>query len=446
MISFATYGQINSKHYFQDSQRLFEEKKHDKALTAIDNALKTDSLNRTYLIHKVNILYNSSKCNDAMIVLNKVYEVNNEKIDDQIMVFFIALYDCLGQNEKATKILTNYIDKKQYQDNGIIINLAQRLMNEEDYENTALYYKKYLALNPHDIDAIVDLTRILYAFKSSDEAIKEVFAGLKNNKDNIRLLTYLASCYHNNKEYDKAIEIENKIIKLDYKPEHIASRAMLYELAGKKAEAYEDNKTIVGLIKCNSEYYFKVMQYEFENRMFEKVIENSHKLIACDPKNEDTVLDGLYTSLFFCGEMEKGKLYLDKKLKLKTGTFNSYYLKALVLLKEKQYSEVLKYLDLASQTKDGTPEDLKKVSILKFAYYLLIEDYQGFINSWKSGNIQSLNTDLEFAFSENFQNEKTELKVDFNKTTGVINSSLIIPTKTFKLLRDKYGLDVKIQK
>jgi tetratricopeptide (TPR) repeat protein len=445
-ISFNMFSQIDSKQYFENSKQLFTEKKYDIALASVDNALKIDSLNRNYLIHKINILFNDSKCNDAMKVLNKVYEINNEKVDDEIMVFFTTLYDCFGEKEKATKILKSYIDDKQYQNDEMIINLAQRLMNEQDYENASLYYKEYVLLKPHDIDAIIDLTRILYAFKSSDEAIKEVSKGLENNRNNIRLLTYLASCYHNNKDYDKAIEIMNQIIKLEYKAENIASRAMLYELLGEKDKAYEDNKVIVSLLKCNSEYYFKVLQYEFENKLYEKVIENSYKLIECSTTYENSILDGLYTSLFFIGDFEKGKLYLDKKLASNPNNINPYYIKSLLLLKSKQYDEVLKYLDLAVKCKDVDKTDVVNINTVKFGYYLSKEDYQGFVNYFNSGDVKTLDNNLNFTFIEDSKSQVTEIKTDFNKKTGTVNSSIIIPTKVFRLLEHKYGLKIELEK
>ena len=328
----------------------------------------------------------------------------------------------------------------------ILARLAQRYFKTKDYDKSIFYYRESIKLNTHDIDAIIDLTRILYAFKTSAEAIAEVSKGLQNNKNNIRLLTYLASCYHNDKKFNKALEIENQIIKLEYKPEHIASRAMLYELQGKKAEAYEDNKEVVKLLKCNQEYFLKVLQYEFENKLYEKVIENSYQVIGCDAKNESIVLDGLYTSLFFCNDFEKGSIYLDKKIASKPNSFNSYYIKSLLLLKNKQYENVLKYLELALKSKDADKENILSVNLLKFGYYLLIEDYEGFVDYWKAGDVKSLDNNLNFIFIESHKAEKTAINTIFNKETGTINSTIIIPTKVFKLLQDKYGLKVNENK
>nr|WP_315258549.1 tetratricopeptide repeat protein [uncultured Flavobacterium sp.] len=437
------FAQIDSKKYFENSKLFTENKNYDKALIEIDNALKLDSLNKDYLLLKVKILYNKSDCSNAIVELQKIV-LNEDKFDDVTVSYYSDLFDCIGESKKATETLLEYIKENKSEE--IFIRLAQRYFKIKDYDKSIFYYRESIKLNPYDIDAIIDLTRILYAFKSSDEAINEVSKGLENNKNNIRLLTYLASCYHNNKDFNKAIEIENQIIKLEYKPEHIASRAMLYELQGKKAEAYEDHKIIIKLVKCNQEYFFKVLQYEFENRLYEKVIENSYKVITCDAKNESIVLDGLYTSLFFSGDFEKGSQYLDKRIASNPDNFNPYYIKSLLLLKNKQYENVLKNLELALKSKDADKENILRANLLKFGYYLLKEDYKGFVSYWKTGNVKSLDNKLNFAFVENSEKEKTEIKIDFNKNTGEVTSSIIIPTKVFRLLRDKYGLTINESK
>ena len=215
---------------------------------------------------------------------------------------------------------------------------------------------------------------------------------------------------------------------------------------GKTDKVYEDLNRIIEIENCNAEYYSKILQYEYENKMYEKVIENSYKVIECNASYENSILDGLYTSLFFCGDFLKGNLYLDKKLASNPNNINPYYIKSLILLKNKQYDDVLKCLDLALKSKDIEKNDIVNINTVKFGFYLLKEDYQGFVNYFNSGDVKTLDNNLNFTFIEDSKSKVTEIKTDFNKTTGAVNSSIIIPTKVFKLLEHKYGLKIELEK
>ncbi|MCU0351814.1 MAG: hypothetical protein MUF43_13460 [Flavobacterium sp.] len=433
------FSQKKGDLYYKEALKLIEKDKNfEEANVLLDKAIEKDSTNRDYLILKSKILFSKSDCSNSLRYLQKVILLD-KKFSDSTAVFFSDLADCLKDNSTAIEVLKDYLNKNN--SDIVKIKLAQKYFLNKKYEESIVLYKEFVNDNPRDIDAIIDLTRLLFSFKSQEDAIIELKKGLNTNPNNVKLLIYLASCYHNMKKYEDAICIENLIIKIEYKAEHIASRAMLYELQGKRYDAYEDYKKIIELNKCNLEFYTKTLQYEFENRFYEKVIQNSFKLIECDKKNEEIVLDGLYTSLFFCGEIDKGMIYLDKRLELKPNTFNPYYLKALILLRNGQYENVLEYFNLALKAKDIDKENVVQINLLKFGYYLLKEDYEGFVSYWKSGNIKTLDNNLNFTFIENHKAEKVEIKIDFNKGNGIINSTMIIPTKVFVLLKDKYGLN-----
>ncbi|WP_159433936.1 tetratricopeptide repeat protein [Flavobacterium fontis] len=437
------FAQIDSNKYFENSKQFLKNENYEKALIEIDKALDSDSLNRDYLLQKIKIQYFNSDCNSAFETLEKLIKRDN-RLCDETVSYFCDLSDCIKEPKMGTEILTKYVDAKKFESNEMLIRLGQRYFITKEYDKSIFYYRESIKLNPKDVNAIIDLARILYVFKNnSEEAKEELLKGLENNKNNILLLTYLASCYHNDNDINSAINIINQIIILDYNSEHIASRAMLYELKGEKSKAYNDYKKIIELNKCNLEYYLKILQYEFENRLYNEVIQNSFKLIECDKKNEEILLDVLYSSLFFCGDIDKGIVYLDKKLRLKPNTFNPYYFKANVLLRNGQYEEVLKYLNLALNTEDIDKENVVQINHLKFGYYLLKEDYNGFESYLKSNNVKSLDNNLNFTFIENHKVKKTEIRIDFNKENGTINSTVIIPTKVFKLLKNKYGLEIK---
>lgn len=444
-ISLNIFSQVDSKKYFEDSKKLMDSKEYEKALTSINYALKKDSLNRNYIIQKVKILFFKSDCNNSFLELNKLISYENN-LDDETIAILCEVSDCMDYKDIATEGLITYIENKKYQNNEMIIYLAIRLCNNKKYDEGIKYYRQYIKLKPDDIDSVIDFSRIIYSYEGSENGINEIKNNLQNNPNNLELLKCLASFYNFNKDYINAIEVQNQIIKSYYTVENINVRAILYSQLGKPDKVYEDLNRIIEIENCNAEYYSKILQYEYENKMYEKVIENSYKVIECNASYENSILDGLYTSLFFCGDFLKGNLYLDKKLASNPNNINPYYIKSLILLKNKQYDDVLKCLDLALKSKDIEKNDIVNINTVKFGFYLLKEDYQGFVNYFNSGDVKTLDNNLNFTFIEDSKSKVTEIKTDFNKTTGAVNSSIIIPTKVFKLLEHKYGLKIELEK
>ena len=436
------FSQDDGNSFYREALKIIERDQNlEEANYLLDKAIEKDSTNRDFLMLKSRILFSKSDCSNSFLYLKKVILLD-KKFSDSTAVFFSDLADCLNDKSTAIEVLEYHLKKN----NSDIVktSLAQKYFLIGEFEKSISIYKELVYKNQNDIDAIVDLSRILFSFISKDEAIAELNNGLKHNPNNIKLLTYLASCYHNMKNYEDAIRIINSLIKIDYKTEHIASRAILYELQGKKHDAYKDYKKIIELNKCNLEYYAKILQYEFENRHYEEVIQNSFKLIECDKKNEKTILDVLYTSFFFNNDIKKGLYYLDKKIELKKNEFQPYYIKSLVLIKKGEYENVIKYLDLALKCKDVESRNITQIKFLKFCIYLLIEDYERLVDFCRSENIKELKNNLNLNLVENSKTSKVEIVVDFNKTSGIINTTLEIPITVIELLKNKYNIELNI--
>ena len=105
---FKLSAQIDSKKYFEQSKLLSENKNYRKALSEIDNAIKLDSLNKDYLFLKMKILYNMSDCSNAILVLQKIVLIEGT-LDDLTISYYADLCDCIGESEKATETMTEYI-------------------------------------------------------------------------------------------------------------------------------------------------------------------------------------------------------------------------------------------------------------------------------------------------------------------------------------------------
>lgn len=439
-----SFGQKGDE-YYQESKKLTDNKEYDKAQKSINKALKLEPENRDYFLQSIKILYFKTECIKGVEEIAKFLKRGN-KMDDYVMAHTCDLFDCTKQNEEADKILEVYVQNKNYKSNEMVVMLAMRLANAKRFEESISYYNEFFKLEPNNVNAKIDLSRIIYSYKGSQAGIDILKNALLEKPNNIDLLKCLASFYFLNKRYDETLEIQNKILLVTYNKANLESLLLIFQEQKKDKEVYEVYKKLTLLDKCNNDYFNKILEYEFNNRSYERIISTSYDLIDCDKSHEQGLLDALHTSFFFCKNFDKGKFYLEKKLSNNPENFNPYYLKILILFKDQQYSDILKYIDLASKTTDITANNLYNINMLRFGYYLIIEDYKGFIDYWKSGDVKSLDNNLGFTFTEGATIKKTELVTDFNKETGVITSRLAIPSIVLKRLDKDYGLKIEINK
>lgn len=364
---------------------------------------------------------------------------------ENIFLYISKLYiECENDNEVGLEVLKSALDGPFSNSQKIAKQLVLNYIQLEDHENTIYYLKKYLELAPNDIESHNNLFEFLFVLNRFDEAENALLLGLKNNHEDITLLTKLSKYYYNRKKYESCISILNRILKKEYTVDNIKDRAIVYEENNQLDKAYDDYKKIIEIDKCNLEFYTKVLSYEYNNRMYEKVISNSLKSIKCDSSYEKVVIDGLYTSLFFCNDFKTGTEYLDKRLLSKPNNYLPYYLKAITLFNQKSYDQALNYLELALKYNNTISSvEISKINLLKYGIYLVTEDYESFAKIWKENDSKQLNNELlPFVTPVTIQNKKTVLSVIFDKKTGLINTSLIVPDEIFKILNDKHGIKI----
>ena len=207
-------SQNNPDDDFKLAIELFKKKDYINSLASLDRALIKDSLNQNYLMLKTSILYSTSKCEDALNTTNKMYLANGNRYNDGIITFYCDVYECLGQEKLATEILKKYVEKKEFNDTRMLTKLGQRLLNLGDSNAAALYYNQYIEKNPNDIDAIVDLARILFTFKNKEKARDLLIKSLVDNPDNLVLLAYLTNYFLKNNDYDNALKYQDKLVSL----------------------------------------------------------------------------------------------------------------------------------------------------------------------------------------------------------------------------------------
>lgn len=438
-ISQYAVSQISTHQYYKKALELVSKNNLDEAGLQLDKALAKDSLDRNVLILKANLLFTKQDCWNSYKCLFKAVELDRKFIDTTV-IYFSDVAECLKDKAASLKVLEDFLNKNE--SDMVTFKLAQKYVSFSMEDKAVELLKKRLEKKPHDIDTFGDLAKIqFYSLKKQDEALETLRTGLLKNPNNVKLLFFTAGFYYELKDFNKAVDFMNQVVKLEYNAENIASRAIMYEQLGNQKEAYNDYNRVVSLKKCGmDDVYFKKLQYEFDNKMFEVLVESSLKVIQCDSKHENKVLDGLYLGLLYCGDFKKGNSYLDKRLSANPDVFKAYYIKALLLFKDKKYTDVLKYLNLAMKTTDITANDMQNVMHLKMLYYLIIEDYNGFIAFVKQHSITlaSAKDSPGFEFT-NIDSGKPGVDVTFNKKTGVINAAMNIPFKTIAMLEEKYG-------
>jgi tetratricopeptide (TPR) repeat protein len=445
LFSVSANCQVGSKTLYEESKKFEENKEYDKALSSIDKALKLDPQNHDCILQKARVLFFKKDCDGSFNLLKELIK-REGTIDDEEMGCLCDITDCMGDKDEATEGLMEYVNSKKYKHGVIVLTLAIRLANAKRYDESISYYNQYLVLEPNDVDAMIDAARIVYAAKGSKEGVALLENYLRAKPNNTKLLNALGAFHFFGKDYEKALEAQNRLLAVEYNVENLNVRAKIFVAMLKMAAAYQDYKKIIEIDKCKVDLYSVILEYEYANQLFENLIATSNQLISCDKDYEEQLLDGLYTSMFFCGDFKTGKIYLDKKLAANPDNFNPYYTKAILLFKEKQYPDILKYLDLASKAKDIEPAYAKNLNLLEFAYYLIIEDYEKAANYWKSKGIQSSDTNISFKFIENTAIAKTQINTAFDRKSGIINSELTIPGKVLRLLQGNYGLKIDTEK
>lgn len=432
------YSQKKSEYFLKVANEQLELNRLDEAIKNVDIGLASDSLNTDLILLKVKVLYKQEKCSDAILILQDAVLIDN-KLNDVTVSYYADILDCLKYYDKVDETLEDYVMTNKSSE--ILNRLGQRFYGRKEYDKSIKYYSKLVSEFPKDVDAIIDYSRVLYGLGKFEDLKKITVEGLKNNKNNLKLLNNMASYYFITKNYKAGIDVENTIIKLQYSVDNIASRAMFYEKNGQNEEAYSDYKKIIELEKCNIEYYKKILNYEFEKKLYANVIENSRKAIKCDSSNEETVLEGLYTSLLFEGQFIEAKMLLDKKLSLNPKQFSPFYLKLLILFSEKKYSEADQLLTSIDKKIILSNEERQKIDVLRLAYYLAVENYADFAKHYSKDSLQGVISERELT-REYSSIQNTEVIVEFRKSLGDVNFKIIVPAAIVKFLSDNYTVSL----
>lgn len=166
-----------------------------------------------------------------------------------------------------------------------LFNTAVGQIKQDQLEEAAENFQLCTELVPDRIDAYKNLAFVQSQAGDDDGAIEAYKAGLEVEPNDIEMKNFLGVLYYQNKRYDEAIDILNKVIEESEPTSEQYKQALLniafsYDLKGepeKAIKAYENAIASVPgdkdlLFNMGRIYYMKD-QYEEANTWFNKVLE-----------------------------------------------------------------------------------------------------------------------------------------------------------------------------
>ena len=190
-----------------------------------------------------------------------------------------------------------------------ILDLAIQSHKEKKIEKAISLYKKFIALNPANSEAIYNLATLYLRSNDHNNALEFFFKFIKINPNNSNVYNDIGLIYYQNKELDKALHNINKSIELNphndnahknlgliyynkknyYKAEKYLSKA--FELNPKSYETYLNLKKIY---KINDQFY------NLENLYLKTIASNPNYINAYidimdlyERKNEEEKLNNI---------------------------------------------------------------------------------------------------------------------------------------------------------
>ena len=243
-------------------------------------------------------------------------------------------------------------------------NLAILLIKMDRKEQAATLLEQIIGSNPHDTDNRVLLAKVYRSMGLMDEAAA-IYQGLLEIKEDHDTLLMLGTLYAQNKEYDKAQKILNRLIQLEGD-----SYMAHYSLARLYRELQYYEKAATSYEKALELNWFERLAYEVaefyeERREFDKAIEVYNRIIEEGQLSDvaKTKLVNLYLTL---GENDKALKLLRDLRSIMPESHNIDITISRILLSQEKYDEAIMILEDVLQT---NPELTVVRYLIGMAYY-----------------------------------------------------------------------------
>ncbi|MBK9222872.1 MAG: tetratricopeptide repeat protein [Saprospiraceae bacterium] len=353
------------------------EKKGDtlKAIELYKEGLKTDSINKTLLSALGYAYVNLRKYDSAIIYLKTAVLYHSEFMLARVNItglYFLQKSYVIGEKEclDALQIDPNEPD--------ILENYADILLATERKESAILNYRKsHIFFVPKslkkaerilnkllDLDSLNRETMQLKLDfeemrKSKSNSIAYGFLKLQYDSTNTKYWNYIGDGYREIKDYNKAIYYYNRSLSLDSIQVKVKiNRAFCFEKLNQSDRAIKDLDEVLAL--DSTEFtalnnlgliYLNSGSYDRAKPLFLKAI--NYKPKFANPNKHLGILH------YRMGENKLAKQYLFKAIELDTNYILAYLGMSYVLTSEHNFTEALRFVELAIQKK-ATIEQLEK--------------------------------------------------------------------------------------
>ncbi len=204
---------VNGNLYNQRAKYYLEQENYNDAFKDITSALEIDSTASDYYITLSDIYLGMTKLQSAIEALDKAAELDPENKNAylklaEIDIIFKDYKKALDNIDKAMKI--DKLDAKSYFLRGVV------MLENGDTTKGILNFQKAIDVNQEYFDAYLQLG-LLYSAKKNKLAVDYFNNALNIEPENTEVNYFLALFYQENAQYDRAIQIYNRMLDKDPK-------------------------------------------------------------------------------------------------------------------------------------------------------------------------------------------------------------------------------------
>ncbi|MEO8664908.1 MAG: tetratricopeptide repeat protein [Ignavibacteria bacterium] len=341
--------------------------KVNESLIEVNNALKIDPLNETYLETLANIYIGKKEFDKAIDTYERI--IKNDSNYTYGLYSLARLYQEMKRPAQAIIIYEKITNKIGY-DFDVLNKMYDIYINYRDYEKAAEVLRALLQLDPFNV-GIKKILATLYMKNNNPSEARKVYEEIYMlNPDDKEVQTELVKIYFKENESDKAFENFSKMLGKDSLGywEKVQVGELYYNLISQDESAKEIAENI--FLKLNDDYpeqwipyyYLGVIDvlnkkdFDYKDK-FEKAIENA------DTSREAFINIGL--AYFQQNEIDEALKILDEGLNKFSDDYRLNYIKGLSLQRNNEEAEAITYFEKAIGI---NPDDVGMLSTLALAY------------------------------------------------------------------------------